>query len=172
MQPSLVGLGLLVVSSVSAASSDNFDRFYIGLGSSFTNLKSDSRSIVSEDTSDVTALGVVFGYQPVKYFAVEARDLYRVSNYTDVYDTQSSILARGILPFHDYFNVYAVAGLSLITADNLDHHDTDFTYGIGMRIKNRSPILLDVEYRMLYDNTFNGVDMKLRSFNLNFLYGF
>lgn len=76
------------------------------------------------------------------------------------------------MPFHDYFNVYAVAGLSLITADNLDHHDTDFTYGIGMRIKNRSPILLDVEYRMLYDNTFNGVDMKLRSFNLNFLYGF
>lgn len=75
MQPSLVGLGLLVVSSVSAASSDNFDRFYIGLGSSFTNLKSDSRNIVSEDTSDVTALGVVFGYQPVKYFAVEARSV-------------------------------------------------------------------------------------------------
>ncbi|WP_172562138.1 outer membrane beta-barrel protein [Vibrio furnissii] len=167
-----IGLGLIVVSSGSVASTDNFDRFYIGLGASFTELESESYDIVSEDKADVTSLGLVFGYQPIKYFAIEGRELFRVSRHDDLYDTQASLLARGILPIHEYFNFYAVAGLSLLAKDGFDEHGTDFTYGVGMRIKNRTPFILDVEYRMLYDDTFDGIDMELRSINLNFLYGF
>ncbi|EKO3929439.1 porin family protein [Vibrio fluvialis] len=167
-----LGLGLLVVSSASVASTDNFDRFYIGAGTSFTELDSDNYAIVSDNKSDVTAMGIVFGYQPIKYFAVEGRELFRVSRHDEIYDTQASLLARGILPIHEYFNFYAVAGLSLIAKDGFDEHGTDFTYGIGMRIKNRTPFILDVEYRMLYDDSFDGIDMELRSINLNFLYGF
>ncbi|WP_237729182.1 hypothetical protein [Vibrio fluvialis] len=60
-----LGLGLLVVSSASVASTDNFDRFYIGVGTSFTELDSDNYAIVSDNKSDVTAMGIVFGYQPI-----------------------------------------------------------------------------------------------------------
>lgn len=85
-----IGLGLVVVSSGSVASTDNFDRFYIGLGASFTELESESYDIVSEDKADVTSLGLVFGYQPIKYFAIEGRELFRVSRHDDLYDTQAS----------------------------------------------------------------------------------
>jgi opacity protein-like surface antigen len=117
-------------------------------------------------------VGVVFGYQPLSYLAVEVRDLFTVSERVHVHDGQGALLVRGTIPIHPYFNVYGIAGTSVIFTSGFDDTDTDITYGIGLRFRNSSPLILDLEYQHLYEGNFQGVQRDMSAFNMNILYGF
>lgn len=166
-----IGLVILFTSIATLSHATEFDRFYLGLGASFTEIEYNGSDLVNDKT-DNTALGVVFGYQPSRNIAFEIRDLLTVSERVDIYDGQGSLLIRGIIPIHPYFNVYGIGGMSLVFADGFDDKDTDLTYGIGMRFRNSTPLVLDVEYQHLYEGNFRGLTLDMSSVNLNILYGF
>ncbi|WP_367990031.1 outer membrane beta-barrel protein [Vibrio sp. NTOU-M3] len=166
-----LGLVLMSFTSLSYANTDNFDNFYLGLASSFSEVDINGVDQV-DDKPDISSVGVIFGYQPSKYFAIEARELVRVSSRSDMFDGQGSLLARGIVPIHEYFALYGVGGISGIYTSGFDDLETDVTYGAGFRIKKGSPLYLDVEYRRLYSGDFVGSDIEVNSVNLNIVYGF
>ncbi|MDO6678382.1 outer membrane beta-barrel protein [Shewanella sp. 4_MG-2023] len=173
----------LACSQLSLAHADEnraiYDNYgYLGLGYSYVDTDISVTDLGSTSINN-SLLGAVIGYQFIQNFAVEFRGYGSVSEDEIAgidleIESNISLLAKGILPVHQHFNVYGLVGYGTIkgSIDSISENESSFQFGVGMGINNGSPLELQVEWLRIVDDNFGlpSTNVTADSININLVY--
>ncbi|GIU02080.1 outer membrane beta-barrel protein [Shewanella algidipiscicola] len=160
------------------ANDDYIQRGYIGLGYAYIDTNVDVVGVGS-DSFDNGLLGGIVGYQFHRNFGVEFRGYANIDDYEFMgvsveVENSLSLLAKGMLPVHEHFNIYGLVGYGSVKGAIADASQTEsvLQFGVGMGINNGSPLELQIEWLRLFDDsfTFDGVNFEGDSININLIY--
>ncbi|TKF21043.1 porin family protein [Vibrio genomosp. F6] len=170
---SSIFLALSVISSLSYAQQEEekeYSQLYLGAGFSMANF-SDSQ-YRDDDKFDSTLAGVVFGYRPLSFFAIEGREYIVVSDKDDRIKWHAGVVSKWFIPLDYHFNLFGTLGYSAIGTEN---HGTEWapSMGAGMRFRNNTPLIFDIEGQYVKESSIapDGDDGAM-SLNLSVYYGF
>lgn len=160
-------LSSAVLAAPFAAQADN----YLGGDLAFTSVDTGTTSF------SPTAAQFKMGTYVNKNFAVEGRlgvgvsedekgaTELKVKHFVGAY-------ARGILPVNEKAEVYGLIGFTDVDLDSTTAgittgaSDNGVSFGAGVNVKLDRDWALNFEYANLYDDTINGVDVEVSSFNI------
>ncbi|MGF1756283.1 hypothetical protein L4C33_22195 [Vibrio makurazakiensis] len=147
--------------------------FYLGAGLSMANF-SDS-TYQDDNKPDSTLLGVIFGYQPFSFLAIEGREFVRVSSKDERIKWYGSVVSKWLIPIDYHFNIFGTLGYAGVKHESVNDDDLKWapTVGAGLRFRNKSPLMLDLEVEYLDESAVAPAgDDGVVSFNLNVYYAF
>lgn len=166
-------LALSILSATAYAKQEEekeHSQLYLGAGFSMANY---SDSAYRDDNKfDSTLAGVVFGYQPLSFFAIEGREYVRVSDKDKRVKWYAAVVSKWFIPLDYHFNLFGTLGYGAIGTYS---SETEWapSIGFGMRFRNNTPLIFDLEAQYLKESSISpdGDDGAL-SLNLNVYYGF
>ncbi|RAS53241.1 outer membrane protein with beta-barrel domain [Vibrio diazotrophicus] len=166
---------ILVITALFFGSAQAEDRYsphpYVGMTYSYVDAELYGYSV------DNGLLGALVGFRFHQNFAVDFRAYANASD-GDIFgakvevERSFSALAKGIIPVHEYFELYGLFGIatSKITASygslSGSESDEDIQYGIGIAINKGEALETQIEWMKLYDD--NNLDAS--GINLNIVY--
>ena len=144
---------MIWVAVLALFSASSFADFYIG-GGLYQSQVDDTQEGVSID-GDKTTIGVMAGYKPVDYFAIEVGH-YDLGSYgpsdnnldMEVSASGPALGVNAILPMK-LFDVYAKAGMIFITWTGGEDKSTDTYYGLGTNFNLGSALDIYLEYLLI-----------------------
>jgi len=156
--------------------------FYIGLAYSHLSHDIDHESSTIQNELDFPALMLDVGYKFNPYIAIVGR--YNITfDDTDmddqVHNADMSVLSFFVKPMYPLapeMDIYALLGYSLTDAsyanNKLSLDEGAFSWGAGASYDMTEDISVFVEYTQFYNDTLNGFDHVVDSFNLGLNYKF
>ena len=156
--------------------------FYIGLAYSHLSHDIDYEGLSTIVELDFNAIMLDVGYKFNPYIAVEGR--YNVSlGDTDMDDKADkaeisvlSIFVKPMYPIAPEMDIYALLGYSLTEASNTydvtSFDEGAFSWGAGASYDMTEEFSVFVEYTQFYNDTLNGFDHVVDSFNIGVTYRF
>ncbi len=154
--------------------------FYIGLAYSHLSHDIDHENLSTNYELDFNAIMLDVGYKFNPYIAVEAR--YNVSlGDTDVDDqleeAEVSVLSFFVKPMYPIapeMDIYALLGYSFTDASHtpniLSFDEGAFSWGAGASYDLTEEFAVFAEYTQFYNDTLNGFDHVVDSFNIGVTY--
>ena len=140
----LLGCALAALSANAIADADKTGRGYVGAAYTAVKVSPEGGSDL-----DLGALGVRGGYYFNKYFSVEGRLAFGISNDDDVeLDSLIGIYALGHLPLSDRFQLYGLIGGSSVDVSypGGGGDDSGLSYGVGGEFDMTKNWSLGAEY--------------------------
>lgn len=159
---SLVALAASLVSISTQAET------YIGINGLYSG--SEFRSQVWQEASPLLAQ-VQLGYFFNDHLAIEARHAASIKRDSGLaIDDLSSVLIKANMPVTPRVAVYALGGYSYVNADlrNQSHHDTGFSFGVGLHYALSSTSALTSEWM----NYLHGDDVRLNALQFGIQFKF
>ena len=168
------------VESQAVESSPEDKGFYAGLAYSHLSHDIDFQRLSTNVELDFNAIMLDIGYKFNPYVAVEAR--YNISlGDTDVDDhlneAEMSVLSFFVKPMYPIapeMDIYALLGYSLTDAkysqDIISFDEGSFSWGAGASYDLTEDFSIFAEYAQFYNDTLNGFDYVVDSFNLGVTY--
>ncbi|MBW3695980.1 hypothetical protein EK599_09750 [Vibrio sp. T187] len=147
--------------------------FYLGASLSMANF-GDSQ-YQGDDKPDSTLLGGIVGFQPLNFLAIEGREYVRVSDRDERIKWYASVVSKWLIPIDYHFNIFGTAGYAGVKKDMVGDDDVVWapTFGGGLRFRNNTPLMLDLEAEYLHeDSVAPAGDDGVISFNINVYYAF
>ena len=156
--------------------------FYAGIAYSHLSQDIDYQDLTTNVELDFNAVMFQVGYKFNPYIAVEAR--YNVSlGDTDVDDLLDSaevsvlsLFAKPMYPIAPEMDIYVLLGYSMVDASNSNNatsfDESAFSWGAGAAYSLTEEMAVFVEYTQFYNDTFNGFDHVVDSFNVGVSYQF
>ncbi len=154
--------------------------FYIGLAYSHLSHDIDHGNLTTNYELDFNALMLEAGYKFNPYIAVEGR--YNVSlGDTDVDDQLDdaevsvlSLFVKPMYPIAPEMDIYVLLGYSLTDAghfhDIISFDEGGFSWGGGASYDITEEFSIFAEYAQFYNDTLNGFDHVVDSFNIGVTY--
>lgn len=176
---------------------NNEPHMYMGLLYSYASVDIDGKIKNTTNNTEQSGsvdfnnslVGLSFGYQFHKHFALEARGYGsvnddRIGDYKVKVSNHFNVLAKAILPIdQEYFRIYGILGYgkTKLKVAGVSDSDSDFLYGAGFSISNHNPVSIDIEWIRAYDESSSGsiakdqvvyADIMGDMFNVNLVYHF
>ena len=149
------------------------NQFYLGVSMSMANYGDSEYQ--SDNKPDSTLLGGIVGYQPLSFLAIEGRESVLVSDRDERVKWNASLVSKWLIPIDYHFNIYGTLGYAGIKKDLPGDDDIEWapSFGGGMRFRNNTPLMLDLEAEYLHEDSIaQEGDDGVISFNLNVYYTF
>ncbi len=156
--------------------------FYVGLAYSHLSQDIDHEDKTTNYELDFTAIMLEVGYKFNPYIAIEAK--YNVSlGDTDIDDILDhaevsvlSVFVKPMYPLAPEMDIYVLLGYSLTNAKNAvestSFDESAFSWGGGASYDALEDISIFAEYTRFYQDTLDGFDQVVDSFNIGVIYRF
>ncbi|MFV0448407.1 MAG: porin family protein [Vibrio sp.] len=162
---------VIVITALFFGSAQAADRYtphpYVGMTYSYVDAELYGYSV------DNGLLGALVGFRFHKNLAVDFRAYANASD-DDIFgakvevERSFSALAKGIIPVHEYFELYGLFGIatSKISYGIFSESDEDIQYGVGIAINRGEELETQIEWMKLYDDK----NLDASGINLNIVY--